>query len=383
MITFSGYNVPEVFSETLIRMRHYLVREDSRNGAVRSFQVPIALTIQNPLQRVLTDPTRDANPFFHVAEFCWMMAGSNNARWIALFNKRMLEYSDDGYALYAAYGHRWRKAFGLDQVKKAIAMLKKNPNDRRIVISMWDADLDLGHVGKDIPCNTHIYLRVVEGRLHMTVCNRSNDIIWGMLGANAVHMTMLHELIAQAAGLQVGYYTLFSNNAHIYESVPNFDYYMNGVPAESDIYFRSENRATVHVPLLQGAETYVDFVTDCQNLVNLPNPPTQPIITNWMKNVGAPIVGAWFSRKVGVEFNTKEILADDWRIACEEWLARRNPPVGNLGGDNNAGLVSGQQASTRVDSGVVQSGVVAGVDPERTDLGLAPVEPNFDGALRP
>jgi hypothetical protein len=384
MINIAALNVPEAFTEMLVRMRSFLVPEDTRNGPVRSFLCPVALTITNPQQRVLTDPMRDANPFFHVMEFCWMMAGSNNIQWIAGFNKRMLEYSDDGLVQHAAYGYRWRREFMLDQVKKAIVMLKRNPNDRRVVISMWDPQLDLGHNGKDVPCNTHIYLRVVDKKLDMTVMNRSNDIIWGMLGANAVHMTFLHELIAQSAGLALGCYRAISNNAHIYESVPNFDYYMNGVPYDDDVYFRTRgDKATAHVPLLQSNETYADFVQDCENLIRLPELPTSPIRTFWMKHVGAPIAQIWWARKINEPYDLNEILADDWRIACAEWIDRRNTTVGDQQRHYYAGHARREQASQGVDTSAFQPNPVAGLDNPEHYMGTAPVEPSFVGDLSP
>lgn len=384
MIHIAALNVPEAFTEMIMRMRSYVIEEETRNGPVMSFQCPLALTITNPQQRVLTDPVRDANPFFHVAEFCWMIAGSNDIQWIAMFNKRMLEYSDNGKTQHAAYGHRWRRHFDFDQVKKAITMLRRNPYDRRVVVGMWDPRWDLGYPGKDVPCNTHLYFRTVDGKLDATVMNRSNDIIWGMLGANAVHMTMLHELVALSAGLKVGCYRVVSTNAHIYKSVPNFEYYLNGVPYDDDVYFRKRGGASKMVPLLAEGETYNDFVTDCQNLIALPRTPTGPIRTKWMKDVGTPIIGSYLARKVGLPFNLNEIKADDWRIACAEWVDRRGvTALDNIGVHNNASLAGGQQASTGVDSSSAQSVFVAGVDHSGPEVGVSAPESGTDSDLLP
>jgi hypothetical protein len=51
--------------------------------------------------------------------------------------------------------------------------LNKNPDDRRCVVQMWDAKRDLGHQGKDFPCNTSIHFAVnYYGELDMNVLNR-------------------------------------------------------------------------------------------------------------------------------------------------------------------------------------------------------------------
>lgn len=381
IVTISGSNVPKLFRESVYKMRLYGNEEDSRNGPVVSIREPVLLSLWNPTHRVLTDPVRDANPFFHVMEFIWMMSGSNDIQWIAKFNKQMLEYSDDGKTQHAAYGHRWRKHFNLDQVKKLIGMMRKDPKDRRLVLSMWDAEVDLGNRGKDVPCNTQAYFRVVDTMLNMYVMNRSNDLIWGALGANIVHMTMLHELIALASGIPIGEYSVFGTNLHLYKSVPQFDYYNRGTLSDAhDVYRKIGN---VYVPLLQENESYADFVADAVDLVHSYSGTSPRIRTFWMRHVGSEIYRVWLRRKLGLSFDTNDIVADDWRVACDEWIRRRSskPPVGNIGGDNNASLASRQQAPDGVDSGLGQSNPVGDLDNPEHYLGLAPVESSFNGSL--
>jgi hypothetical protein len=48
------------------------------------------------------------------------------------------------------------------------------------------------------------------------VCCRSNDIIWGAYGSNAVHFSVLQEYVAARTGFGVGTYHQFSNNYHAY-----------------------------------------------------------------------------------------------------------------------------------------------------------------------
>ena len=52
----------------------------------------------------------------------------------------------------------------------------------------------------------------------MTVCNRSNDMIWGAYGANAVHMSILMEYVAVAVNAPMGSYYQISDSFHIYEN---------------------------------------------------------------------------------------------------------------------------------------------------------------------
>jgi hypothetical protein len=354
-------------------MRLYGHEEESRNGKVHSILSPVMLKLLDPTMRVITDPTRDANPFFHVMEFVWMMAGSNDVAWVARFNRNMLKYSDDGFTVHGAYGHRWRRHFGLDQVKKIIGLIKKNPQDRRLVINMWNPDADLGWTGADVPCNTQLLFRVVEEDLQMTVINRSNDLIWGALGANLCHMTMLHELIANAVGIPLGNYYVFTQNLHIYEAVPNFDYYTSGVPYDRDIY-REVNHL---VPMLAEGETYAEFVEDCEKLVQL-GAKFEPR-TQWMRHVGMDIYRAWFSR---TEKDLDAIIADDWRIACTEWVERRKrPTVDDKLRDYYTGVLGRQQVEGSVVASSEQSMPVVGVDYSQPDVGNAPAESGANDTL--
>jgi len=313
MIEIKGRNVPQAYKEGLWVMNTCGERGDSRNGPVMSIPQPVLLTIKYPWERVLFDPVRDANPFFHVMEFVWMMAGSNDAKWISQFNKRMLEYSDEGI-LRGAYGWRWSQH---DQIRSAIRLLRKDPDTRQAVLSMWDPALD-GSSAKssDRPCNTHIYFRTGPRGLDMTVCNRSNDMIWGMLGTNAVHMTMLHELVARASGFRQGLYQVFTNNLHVYPDMPNFSKIYKKTFACYDPYSYEEVR---HTPLLDRNETYEMFMEDCRKLVD--GDLEDGLCTNWVENVAYPMYEAYLGehRMDYISY----IDAPDWQRACSEWVARR------------------------------------------------------------
>lgn len=315
-----AYNAPTAYEEVLWRMRRSGEKRDSRNGQVIRLTEPLLLAIDYPTERLITDPIRDANPFFHCMEFIWMMTGSDQAEWITQFNSRIVDYAEPHGVFWGAYGNRWRTNFEVDQISEAVEMLRANPDDRRVVLGMWDPRWDLNEpTRKDLPCNTHIYLEVQERRLNMLVCNRSNDVVWGMMGANVVHMTMLQELIALAAGYEVGRYFVVSNNAHIYTGMPRFKEIWDSLPNE-DIYKRREVDT---FPLLKGEETLEQFFDDCEVLVN-GGDKEHTFVTSWMINVGYPIYTCYIARRQNLPYTTEAIAADDWRIACQQWLSRRD-----------------------------------------------------------
>lgn len=194
----------------------------SRNGPVRVAPCPVATVYHAPMRRVLHAPARRPNPFLHLFEAFWVLAGRKDVAFLSYFADNFKNYSDNGTDFHAPYGHRLREHFGFDQIDTACEMLSKDPSTRRVVMSIWDPVADLGRSGKDIPCNDMVMLSVDEDTdaLDMTVCNRSNDIIWGAYGSNVVQFSVLLEYMSSLLGMAPGTYTQVSNNYHAYTDLP-------------------------------------------------------------------------------------------------------------------------------------------------------------------
>jgi len=207
-------------------LKDHGVTRGSRNGTVLVSPVPVTTVYEFPDERMVFWPLRDANPFLHIYEALWMLAGREDIQFLKSYAKNIANYSDNGVTLHGAYGYRWRTHFGFDQLSVIVDRLSKDPTDRRCVLQMWSATDDLGKEGKDFPCNTMATFQVdTEGRLNLTVFCRSNDIIWGTYGANAVHFSVLLSYMACLLGIPVGTYTQVSVNYHAY-----FDVYEKTVP---------------------------------------------------------------------------------------------------------------------------------------------------------
>lgn len=234
MIVLKVRNVHEALPLGLALLRSEGVERASRNGPV--LIGPSVTTIyERPNERVLFWPERDANPFFHLYESLWMLAGRNDIFPLTKYAKNIANYSDDGKTSHGAYGYRWRQMcffswrdadekihYVRDQLPIIAARLRKDPDDRRCVLQMWAAEVDLGKPYKDVPCNvTATFQRGNRGELNLVVFCRSNDIIWGAYGANAVHFSFLLEYMALWIGCPVGTYTQISVNWHAYLGVLN------------------------------------------------------------------------------------------------------------------------------------------------------------------
>lgn len=308
------------------------VHEDSRNGPVIVAPGPVCTVYNQPRERVLFSPTRDANPFFHLlGDALWCLSGSDNIAWPSSFNKRYGDYSDDGITQHGAYGKRWRwhfkvrAAHDIDQIKQIIDELTEKPESRQAVLTMWDPSVDLRRSGKDVPCNTQVYFDRRGGKLNMTVLCRSNDIIWGAYGANVVQFSILQEYIAAGLGIPVGTYRQFSNNFHVYTNVYNEEKLRNIADESSQAYRRYlELPGDPSNPLVEG-----DFANWKPDLTKFMAGTRQPsaFSDGFFRDTALPMLFAWNSHKAQrydeALAHADNIASPDWRWACEEWLQRR------------------------------------------------------------
>ncbi len=214
-------NVNEALPKMLQHLDKMGERKPSRYGNVIVAPTPVTTVYRNPTERVLFSPTRDPNPFFHLIEALWMLAGRRDVATLTHYVRRMKDFSDDGINFHGAYGYRWRCHFDYDQLARVVSLLNNHPQSRRAVIQMWSCEVDLRRHEqiKDIPCNLVVTPWINNERLDMTVFCRSNDAIWGAAGANVVQFSILQEYLASMLGVEVGTLYQVSNNFHAYDEI--------------------------------------------------------------------------------------------------------------------------------------------------------------------
>lgn len=308
---------------------------DSRNGPVRQMLTPVTTIYQKPMERVLFFDWRDANPFFHLIEALWMLYGSNKVDYLTPFVKNMKNFSDNGKTLHGAYGFRWKHTFGRDQLAWAINRLKADPEDRRVVIQMYDASIDQFYAdnnGRDVPCNLIMIPAIQDGKLDLTVFNRSNDIIWGCYGANAVHFSFIQEILASCIGVAVGQYYQISNNFHgYYATMPQ----KNGqlVDHTWPLNWTTDPYGQGMVKICPVGEALgIEQITLDLKLFFELDPNERVIQWPFLRQIARPMLLAhrYWKRNLGQSRfqGALEILKqmpekNDWRIAGEAWIMRR------------------------------------------------------------
>jgi hypothetical protein len=186
---------------------------------------------------------------------------------------------------------------------------------------------------KDIPCNTHVYFKVRDGKLRMTVCNRSNDLIWGAYGANVVHFSMLQEYVAGHLGLECGEYVQFSDSLHVYTGGAGGEVWARvlgeAVSLRPDHY--GEHNVEP-VPLDYGEPSRWDeWDDDLHSFFQLFDDLGVMAFDSgnfghpWWVQVAVPLWNAWVKRDVAMAMRC---TASDWRKAAVEWLQRREAKKG-------------------------------------------------------
>lgn len=312
-------SVLEAYQQGLsLLLSDWALVEESRAGEVRVWPEPVVTVTNHPERCVLLDRKRMANPFFHLYEALWMLCGSQDSTMLDHFVSDFSErFGESDGRQHGAYGWRWRYHWSADQIKIALARLRASQTDRRVVIAMWDPMVDAfypdaEHVPADIPCNTHIYPRIVDGALDMTVCCRSNDAVWGAHGANAVHFSFLQQYMAAQLGVGVGRMRQLSNNYHMYMATAReLDPSPPAAPWEE------------MMPVFD-PETVRGFVGQARRVVA--DPLCATVDDPWLSGVALPMFVAHAGWRTGEQWLTEDAIASIgcpvWRMAAELWCRR-------------------------------------------------------------
>ncbi|MFT5873371.1 MAG: thymidylate synthase [Clostridium sp.] len=109
-----------------------------------------------------------------------------------------------------AYGYQVAKYHQIDSL---IDSLKNNPQDRRMMMNLWNIE-DLPQMALQ-PCCFLTLWDVTDGRLNCMLVQRSGDTALGV-PFNTTQYAVLVHMLAQVTGLKPGLFTHIINNTHIY-----------------------------------------------------------------------------------------------------------------------------------------------------------------------
>ncbi|MBM5790038.1 thymidylate synthase, partial [Candidatus Parcubacteria bacterium] len=153
------------------------------------------------------------------AEVVWMLTGEKKLDFLRPFTKIWDDFAEEDGTIEAAYGYRWRRHFGRDQLVELVEHLREEPTSRQGVVVMWDPSSDglRAPKRKNVPCPFCWTANIIGNRLNLHVIIRSNDMMLGNPHDTA-GFALLQALLAQELGVGVGKLTVSISHAHVYEN---------------------------------------------------------------------------------------------------------------------------------------------------------------------
>ncbi len=159
-----------------------------------------------------------------ILELLWFLRGDTNVRWLQERGVSIWdEWADAAGELGPVYGKQWRSWAApdgrtIDQMANVVEQIRANPFSRRHIVSAWNpADVDDMALP---PCHCLFQFFVAPetdgpGKLSCQLYQRSADVFLGV-PFNIASYALLTQMVAQAAGLNVGEFVHTLGDAHLY-----------------------------------------------------------------------------------------------------------------------------------------------------------------------
>ncbi|MHC5306960.1 thymidylate synthase [Bartonella sp. LJL80] len=154
-----------------------------------------------------------------IYELLWFLRGETNISWlnengVSIWN----EWADEDGDLGPVYGYQWRSwpapdGRHIDQISNLLAMIRNNPDSRRLIVSAWNPAL-VDEMALP-PCHCLFQFYVSQGRLSCQLYQRSADIFLGV-PFNIASYALLTMMVAQVCDLKPGEFIHTFGDAHLY-----------------------------------------------------------------------------------------------------------------------------------------------------------------------
>jgi len=213
-----GLNAMRQYLDLLETVLHRGVEKRDRTGtgtlSVFGHQMRFALDDGFPM---LTTKKLHLKSIVH--ELLWFLAGDTNIKYLNDNGVRIWdEWADANGDLGPVYGRQWRSwpardGQTIDQIANVVAMIARNPDSRRLIVTAWNpADVDRMALP---PCHCLFQFYVAEGRLSCQLYQRSADVFLGV-PFNIASYALLTMMVAQVTGLRPGEFIHTFGDAHLY-----------------------------------------------------------------------------------------------------------------------------------------------------------------------
>ena len=153
-----------------------------------------------------------------IYELLWFLNGDTNVHYLQEHGVRIWnEWADENGDLGPVYGSQWRNwnGEGIDQIKNLIETLKKNPNDRRMIVTAWNPS-QVPNMALP-PCHMMFQFYVANNKLSCMLYQRSCDMFLGV-PFNIASYALLTMMVAHVCGFELGEFVHTLGDTHIYHN---------------------------------------------------------------------------------------------------------------------------------------------------------------------
>jgi len=203
-----------------------------------------------------------------IRELLWYLSGETHIRNLRNHTKIWDAWTSEekNWEVGKMYGYQWvnwdKYEFSptngtihhshINQIQNVIKLIQTNPESRRMVVSAWNPAV-LDEVA--LPsCHAFFIFNITNGKLNCHLTQRSGDIALGIPFNLACYAT-LTQMIAKETGLDLGEFSHYINDVHIYEN------HINGLKEQL-------TREPLPLPTLEIADkpfwdlTFEDFILE-------------------------------------------------------------------------------------------------------------------------
>ncbi|MFC2966768.1 thymidylate synthase [Acidimangrovimonas pyrenivorans] len=169
-----------------------------------------------------------------IHELLWFLAGDTNIKYLNDNGVTIWdEWADENGDLGPVYGRQWRAfpalqptdktldgaplflARSVDQIAELVDAIRTTPDSRRLIVSAWNPG-DVPEMALP-PCHTLWQVKILGGKLHLQLYQRSADMFLGV-PFNIASYSLLLVMLAHVTGYEPGDFVHTIGDAHIYSN---------------------------------------------------------------------------------------------------------------------------------------------------------------------
>jgi thymidylate synthase len=220
----------EMFTSTIAELFRRGALVQTRRGMTREI-IGWSACLQHPSSAWVSNERRALSPYYAAAEILWYMSGDPSVEMIKTYAPQYEGFANDG-EVYGGYGRRlFDPEHHVDLLSQVVTALKHEPNERFVVAGIWrqkdiyaaskmlaveGVEIPNEQKKNDVPCTLTWQFLIRNGRLHMVVTMRSQDV-WLGLPYDVFWNCTIQRLIATELGLPLGEYYHQCGSIHLYE----------------------------------------------------------------------------------------------------------------------------------------------------------------------